>query len=83
MLKVKMLKTISGSLDGINSRTFQEGSTYEISESLVKDFKSLNAIELCERDEKSVSESPSNKALGSSNYQNKAVKPKQSKGDDK
>ena len=48
MQKVKMLKEVLGSRDGIKVEKFVEGSEYEVSDSLLNDFISMGAVELVE-----------------------------------
>lgn len=48
MQKVKMLKEVLGSHDGIKVEKFLEGSEYEVSDSLLNDFISLGAVEMVE-----------------------------------
>ncbi len=64
MPKVTMLKTVNGSVDGINAMNFVEGQTYDIPDKLANDFASLDAIELCaeQPQEKAEHAAPKNKA---------------------
>lgn len=48
MQKVKMLKEVLGSKDGIHVEKFLEGSEHEVSDSLLNDFISLGAVEIVE-----------------------------------
>jgi hypothetical protein len=56
MQKVKMLKEVLGSRDGIKVEKFVEGSEHEISDGLLNDFISMGAVELVEA--KEVKEEP-------------------------
>lgn len=48
MQKVKMLKEVLGSHDGIKVEKFLEGSEYEVSDGLLNDFISMGAVEMVE-----------------------------------
>lgn len=50
MHKVKMLKEVLGSHDGIKVEKFEKGSEHEISDSLLNDFISMGAVEYVEVD---------------------------------
>lgn len=46
MVNVRMLKTALGSMDGITTKRYEEGKTYEINDSLANDFLSFRACEI-------------------------------------
>lgn len=50
MHKVKMLKDVLGSRDGVKVEKFLEGSEHEISDGLLNDFISMGAVEYLEVD---------------------------------
>lgn len=50
MHKVKMLKDVLGSRDGVKVEKFLEGSEHEISDGLLNDFISMGAVECLEID---------------------------------
>jgi hypothetical protein len=68
-MKVKMLKTEKGSVDGIQVQVFEKGTEYDIPEKLAKIFVGINAAEFC-KDEvaiialeaKDAKQAPENKA---------------------
>lgn len=76
-----MLKTSSGSNDGLHVKEFKEGEIYELSESLSESFISTGvAVEVKHEKEKQVH---SDKSNSDSDYQNKSDKPKaKKKGDE-
>jgi hypothetical protein len=67
MPKILMSKSADGCDDGIHAKTYNEGETYDVSESLAKDFMSVNACKLVseksdEPEKKSIGDAPKNKA---------------------
>lgn len=65
-MKVKMLKTVKGSEDGIRIKSYHSGLIYDISENLTLDFISLGAVELiaeCENHSSKMEEDFNNKAI--------------------
>lgn len=46
-MKVKMLKTEKGSVDGIQVQSFEKGNEYDIPEKLAKIFVGINVAEFC------------------------------------
>lgn len=46
MTKVKMLKTVYGSHDGINTQAFEAGKEYEVNDELLKNFIDDGVCEL-------------------------------------
>lgn len=75
-MNIVMLKTTNGCNDGIISKTYEEGKSYEVSESLGKCFLEMNVAEEEQKNNE-------RKSLDSDDYQNKAVKPKLNKGEGK
>lgn len=68
-MKVKMLKTEKGSVDGIQVQVFAKGTEYEIPEKLAKIFVSINVAEFCKEEvtiiapeAKDAKQAPENKA---------------------
>ena len=85
-MEVLMIETADGCDDGIRQKTYVAGKKYELSEGLAKCFIDMKVAtkDTSEKVSEKKSDKPqSNKALDSSNYENKLVKPKQIKGDEK
>lgn len=72
-MKIKMLKTSKGSLNGINVQDYKAGKTYDITESLYKCFLGDKVCELV-REKKKIDSPPENKALFVSENKSKKAK---------
>lgn len=82
-MRVTMLIDAIGCPDGYTMKNYIAQETYDLPDHLANNFISAKfALPAKELNEKSKKE-PETKALGSKNYQNKAVKPTQDKGESK
>ena len=72
-MKINMLENAKGCDDGIHSKEYEAGQSYDVSESLANNFVEMKVAEIVGEKSKAAHE---NKALDEGDYQNKSDKRK-------